>query len=318
MPRAIAARVAGGGLPLLLPFVLAFIAVRVEGESVPTNRIRVLDGPARAAGILSGDRVVSVDARPTASWDSVRSALQAEPGGDGKHVLELERAGARLTISVAPDANRRIGITAIDEQRAISSREAAHKAAELSTQALRLPVLVHEQSELRGPIGIVRATSAEPARVAGLLALAGLTSQLVPVMLLFQLLVALSLLRFALVNPAATREAERSLEWRLAHARQLMIGFMIGMLLLAVVWTLIDTQDSRWLAFGGGALVVFPVWIVSGVSRGRLGSALCVLAILVPVLNWFVIWRLSREARVFLQNRGIRAAWFSARRAAPV
>jgi hypothetical protein len=76
------------------------LTLQVQPSGVVVGAVDV-DSPAARAGLMAGDRVVSANSRPTASrldWISVEMNLRT---GDPLR-LEIERAGARQTASLAP------------------------------------------------------------------------------------------------------------------------------------------------------------------------------------------------------------------------
>ena len=68
--------------------------------------LRVLDGPAKRAGIEDGDRIVAVDEKPVADWTAMRDAVRE----GAEHTLTVERNGQRITRVVTPNDERRIGV----------------------------------------------------------------------------------------------------------------------------------------------------------------------------------------------------------------
>lgn len=60
--RVVAVRAAGALAPWLVCFGLFFAAFVVDGAPVASTGIEVHDGPARAAGLLDGDRITRVGA----------------------------------------------------------------------------------------------------------------------------------------------------------------------------------------------------------------------------------------------------------------
>ncbi len=64
------------------------------------GRVQV-DSPAEAAGFESGDRIVSIDGEPVASWMDIVSLVQNRPGEMLK--LTVDRKGQLLNMDVVPD-----------------------------------------------------------------------------------------------------------------------------------------------------------------------------------------------------------------------
>ncbi len=85
----------------LANFVLAFILLVIfyAAVTVPFAVADVLPGgPAAAAGVLPGDRIVAVEGRPVANLSELSSTLQEYP--DQTVVLTVERDGAVLDLPV--------------------------------------------------------------------------------------------------------------------------------------------------------------------------------------------------------------------------
>jgi regulator of sigma E protease len=75
-----------------------FVSVGVPDQD--TSRLSpIAGGPAAAAGMLEGDRVVAVDGRPVSRFTQMRDEL-LRPGGPEVHRLTVDRAGARLELSI--------------------------------------------------------------------------------------------------------------------------------------------------------------------------------------------------------------------------
>ena len=71
-------------------------ALRVRGESM------------LGAGILPGDRVLSIDGKPIENWNAVAEGIGA---GNGKPVtIVLSRGGSEVTLSLTPEAKTRANI----------------------------------------------------------------------------------------------------------------------------------------------------------------------------------------------------------------
>ncbi len=60
------------------------------------------DGPAEAAGLRAGDRVLAVDGRPVEDWESLVQIVRASPGRGLR--LEIERGGQRIGLDLVPEA----------------------------------------------------------------------------------------------------------------------------------------------------------------------------------------------------------------------
>jgi regulator of sigma E protease len=60
--------------------------------------------PARAAGLLTGDRVLQIDGRPVAGWEDFVKMVQASPGKPLE--LLVERGAERVRIQVVPETRK--------------------------------------------------------------------------------------------------------------------------------------------------------------------------------------------------------------------
>jgi len=151
--RRFGVRSASSAAAFLVCFALAFGAAKSLGRPEPTMTVRVLDGPAKRAGIEDGDRIVAVDDQPVTEWNAMRDAVRA----GAEHTLTVERKGQRITRVITPDNERRIGLEQHLEQRQASVGESLATA--FATCFLPVRALWQRQrSELAGPVGIVKET----------------------------------------------------------------------------------------------------------------------------------------------------------------
>jgi regulator of sigma E protease len=95
---------AGPGINYLVAFLIIASLYMTHGFlDLTTTQVAVLpDGPAAAAGMQTGDRVVAVDGIPVSSFEELRRELQKE-GTPAERHLEVLRAGERKTLAVRPD-----------------------------------------------------------------------------------------------------------------------------------------------------------------------------------------------------------------------
>lgn len=94
-------------------FAAFSVGFRLRGlyEYDRTGAVVVADGfPAARAGMLTGDRLVSIGGRPISRFADVRPTLAVAP--EGPLDITIERAGERSTLSVAfqPADKRKLGI----------------------------------------------------------------------------------------------------------------------------------------------------------------------------------------------------------------
>ncbi|MGH2732423.1 MAG: M50 family metallopeptidase [Actinomycetota bacterium] len=118
--------VAGSATHFVLATLILIITFGVLGEPrtlpVVATFNRSSQGtapPAEVAGLRPGDRVLSIDGRPTRSWEQIRSYIRARPGQTVS--IELGRGGSRLEVPVTlgetkgpgdPEPAGHLGVTA--------------------------------------------------------------------------------------------------------------------------------------------------------------------------------------------------------------
>ena len=66
------------------------------------------DGPAAAAGIRAGDRVLALDGQPVQFWDDIPRILEARADGSAVVEVRLARGADRLALRIAPE-QREVG-----------------------------------------------------------------------------------------------------------------------------------------------------------------------------------------------------------------
>jgi regulator of sigma E protease len=94
--------IAGVTMNLIVAFLLLFIVALYQGESVVSTTIEKVEAgtPAAAAGILAGDRVVSIGGKTVTDWTGVRTEILTHPG---KAVpLVVERGGQQVQLTAQP------------------------------------------------------------------------------------------------------------------------------------------------------------------------------------------------------------------------
>jgi membrane-associated protease RseP (regulator of RpoE activity) len=177
---AFAAVVAVGPIASYLCAVALFFgAIRSSGRVEHDGVVEVAaGGPADAAGMKSGDRVVAVDGRPIATFGDIKPALADRAEA---HVpVVVERGGERITLDVVPDAAARIRVEARPHTAPVPIGEALAGAFAQPFRVLQggatgfSALLMPKHETLGGPVGIV-ATTARTSRPesARLLALLG-------------------------------------------------------------------------------------------------------------------------------------------------
>lgn len=159
-----AARGAAIVAPWCVSVVLFWSALLVNGTpSAPTTRIDVLEGPARQAGVQSGDRVLAIGGRPVSTWEALRLAVPKE---EQPTTVSLERGGRQLELQVTP-LHGRIGVAPHYEIERLGVVGAAVRALPMPFSVARQwiasfvdTVALKDQADLRGPVSIVKETSA--------------------------------------------------------------------------------------------------------------------------------------------------------------
>jgi len=127
----------------------------------------VMDGPAKAAKVLDGDTIVSIDGHKVAEWEDLRRRVMASSNRPIQ--VGVVRKGKELTIPVQPmirEGHPMIGVSPVTKQVPVALREA-------TVESLVRPAIVVEnlvvglsriitgkdKPQLSGPVGIVRETS---------------------------------------------------------------------------------------------------------------------------------------------------------------
>jgi hypothetical protein len=137
-----------------LCFVMGALSAKVAGTSHSTMFVDVHGGPAEAAGIRDGDRIVSLDGKAHDDFEAFRADIQASTG---PRTIVFERNGERMTRVVDPMPERRIGVSSRTEVRPSTLGEAIERGFVISFS----PFLYFRETkvELAGPVGIVKAAA---------------------------------------------------------------------------------------------------------------------------------------------------------------
>jgi membrane-associated protease RseP (regulator of RpoE activity) len=167
------ARAVGGTLAWYLAAAALFAAGLAGGGAIEVDeaslRVEVAgDGPADRAGLSRGDRVVSVDGRPVATWDELRASVRDR--GDEEVAVAVEREGEVLVFDVVPEGPpgaAKIRIGPFTERRLVSAPAAfgAGLSEVLRVSVVRLVGTHAPPAEVVGPVGIVRAVGAAEAHL---------------------------------------------------------------------------------------------------------------------------------------------------------
>lgn len=109
--RRLLIRAAGPFTLWILVAAMAGCSLRLTGIARLTLELQPLPGqPAAAAGMQTGDTVVTVAGEPVTTFEDFRSRVQRHSGQAVE--VEVDRAGARVTLRPTVDSRGRIGVTA--------------------------------------------------------------------------------------------------------------------------------------------------------------------------------------------------------------
>ena len=113
-------------------FVLSFGALLLGGSAIPTTTMRVVDGPARLAGLVDGDQIVGVGGKRISAWAEIL-AIVGESGGRPL-MFRVQRQGSEFELEVQPaHVNGRwmVGVQPKAERQFLGVRQAASRALEM-------------------------------------------------------------------------------------------------------------------------------------------------------------------------------------------
>jgi regulator of sigma E protease len=152
--------------------VLIFFGLLIGGREVPDEasmRVIVEPGPAQAAGVQTGDRILEVNGAAVHNWDELRKSISAHPGDTVE--LSIERDGQTQHKQVVPKARgeKDEGHILVRPQSRVEP-VGVGEAVEMSVVAP--PVFVYEnvraigrvlagrdKLQVSGPVGIVKETA---------------------------------------------------------------------------------------------------------------------------------------------------------------
>jgi hypothetical protein len=313
--RCLGVRLASALASLGLCGALFWLSYFFAGEPEPTTTVTVSAGPARDAGMRDGDRVVSVNGVTADNWEAVRKSITR--GVPNR--IEIERAGARSTLVVTPNAGGRIAISPVNRDRSLGALESVRRAVTqpfviMAAELRSVTTDLTGKPELTGPVGIVRETSKTPGihstQLLGFMATLG--SYYWPHLLLLQLFDALTLPLFLATHPLA-RAGERSL-WRVARVQQALMLALGCMVLMLALLTLNSLETAEpvvlpllFLLLPVALSSVPLVWIAGAQFWGlRRTAAVVVPGILLPCITPVAAVALLLRARTELRQRGFR------------
>jgi regulator of sigma E protease len=151
----------------LFASVLFFAVAAIGGVSQPTTKVEVLDGPAKAAKLQTGDAVIAVGGKQVTDWESMREQIVKSPGKPLE--FDIERGKERLKLTITPKNEKnegRIGVSPVYKMVPVSAKEAGAIALSLPYKVVKESILGlgriitgKEKADLKGPVGIVKETS---------------------------------------------------------------------------------------------------------------------------------------------------------------
>jgi Peptidase family M50 len=325
--RVVAVRAAGALAPWFVCFGLFFVVFVGEGVPVAATGIEVFAGPARAAGLLDGDRITRVGEQPVSGWEQTRAAIRHQVGPTQ---VEVERGGQRLQLVVTP-AKGRIGIGPRFETQRLGVVAAAR-------QALPMPWLVvskaaagfarlsssQDRPELAGPIAIVSETSKAARSGWGTLLnfLGVMGAYLWPFLGGITLFDAVTGTVFRAAYPDVASSTLKGYRWeRLRQALVLSCtGYATLLLALALVTAGVPGALVLFVwALPSSAASFLLVWLAGKDLWGRGPAAVCLLvAMLIPCTIFFATFVLIGNLRRALEAQGFRVTLLRAEPPMPV
>jgi len=159
--------VAGPLANYLFASVFFFAALMIGGKAIPTTGVQVMDGPAKAAKMLDGDVVQTIDGQKVADWEDLRKRVMAS--GNKPLSFGIVRHGQPMTLEVTPttmEGTSKIGVGPVYTQVPVTFKEATIQslvdpATVVENLVIGLSRIVtgREKPQLSGPVGIVKQTS---------------------------------------------------------------------------------------------------------------------------------------------------------------
>ncbi len=165
--------IAGVTMNAVVAFLLLFAYGAYEGDSYPTTTIKtVVSGtPAAAAGLQSGDQVLSVDGTSVAGWDEVRAFIQSHAGQTV--TLVVKRGADTLTLQPTikeQNGSGYLGVEAQLQRKGLGFGEALKFAGTRTGSGFKLIFVgfkmmfsgqapVTGSEGLAGPVGIIQISS---------------------------------------------------------------------------------------------------------------------------------------------------------------
>jgi regulator of sigma E protease len=156
---------AGSLMNVLLAVLILSAVIFANGTPSTVVSEVVAGSPAEAAGVLPGDRIVSVDGRSVKEWEDISPAVN--DAKDGRVAITVLRDGAEIRLaggySADGEGDKKIGVTASMERRARNVGPAlllgCRATWDMGTTMVRAIGMLFtggvSVKELTGPVGIV-------------------------------------------------------------------------------------------------------------------------------------------------------------------
>jgi len=169
-------------------FVIVFMLMGTPTQEPVIGRV-LPGGPAAAAGLEAGDKIVTIDGQEVQTWTEVVNLIHQAPGRELELVVE-RKSPATLTVRVTPNLDEASGVGLIGIEQGFQKAGFFESIALGFQQAVTLVVLVLQflvqmitgaaPADVAGPVGIVQMVGqAASFGLANLLSFAGmLTVQL--------------------------------------------------------------------------------------------------------------------------------------------
>lgn len=160
------AAIAAGPLANYLFASLLFFAALVAGGK-PSESTEVNVDPERAAGVaglIDGDKILSIDGKPMKAWKDIPPAVQPKPGKE--IAIEVLRKGRTLTLKATPEdkgGKGLLGVSAIRvpmplSEAGVRSFELPAMIVAMNLQGIGRMITGKEKPQLSGPLGLMRET----------------------------------------------------------------------------------------------------------------------------------------------------------------
>jgi regulator of sigma E protease len=163
--------VAGVVMNMVVAFLLLYAVGLYQGETITSTVIDTVESgtPAAAAGVLSGDRIVSIGGKTVDSWEGVRTEILTHPGEQVVIVVERDQKPVELaaTIQEREDGTGFLGVQPGAEYRDLGVISAFGYAGRMTANIVVLiikgvgmmfsgQVPVTGSQGLAGPVGIIQ------------------------------------------------------------------------------------------------------------------------------------------------------------------